>query len=929
MAPLDTVIFGNAASELDHGIASTLSSTVVGALGQSARVLDQSAQPGFWGGTTKFSVAVSPSRTTYLSVKLWGGDFSAAADESENWRLQLFIDGKSVGWLDEGPVDSIDQLGVDPRSPERFFLHTVPLPEVFTKGKHSVEVELRSMGRIWSYGGPTNFFYNQTSPSRPIYRAYSHDAGYFAPASDDPFGSAPILTPRPNVDADTVAKVRARVLNDQQRLLYGGGALQMDAWGFNALAEGYAWKDGPAYKNADALAVICQGIDGRYNAWKSDAKVLTSSDQQWQGFGRVGLVLSYLWENIQSELDKNVTTGQTTLINPGFELGDTTPLGWHAQGWANHGTLARDTTVTHSGSASAKLASDGGALVVGPNGRTQVGQGQFTVSCWMKTDGTDTASKIDVLFWDANGKLAGTDHNFYPKAGATDWQSVGGTFTVPPGAVEFEIWVVAVNGRTAWFDDLSFSGPAPIPAKPVGRRAAYRDMLLSSRDYWKANARHYSNQAQICAIGIYQANRGLSLLSPTDAWPESRARMWIHESIGLKPFLGSELADGTRTKPLGDDYYVVAPSGITRELGFVGSYGEVTDWLVMMYESITRGYAAVNAPEVREQMIKMVKARGHFRIIDADVNGHRVARVETVIGWRNEAYPGGVAYAGRTVWDSSPVMAAAAFNDPALTGWTQEMVADGQFGPALGLMLTNSSNRVSLNATRMIARDLPAFLEQPASSERLPVGWDQPDFVLTDEVNGAIAVKNGKELFFASLYWRARQGVNDLGRVHLVTPEIQRSATIRQETAGLLSNDSFTVQDWATWDYAINDATGGPSPVQAGGWTPPGPPIHQAFAGEILTKAVLPSGVDPTFGSPTLGTEEALSGKAPFYRLEYGRYIVGMNTSKDQTFNLTNSRYGQAVLLGAAGASGQKVDTSSPLTVPPMSTVILYIDDQN
>ncbi|PPS68733.1 MULTISPECIES: hypothetical protein [Streptomyces] len=53
---------------------------------------------------------------------------------------------------------------------------------------------------------------------------------------------------------------------------------------------------------------------------------------------------------------------------------------------------------------------------------------------------------------------------------------------------------------------------------------------------------------------------------------------------------------GKPTKPLGDGYFQVTKAGLTRELGYVGSYGEVIDWLVMMYESVTRGYQGQKGP---------------------------------------------------------------------------------------------------------------------------------------------------------------------------------------------------------------------------------------------------------------------------------------------------------------------------------------------
>lgn len=933
--PLDTVVFGDAASETAHGLSASLSDVVSGALSESARVFNPQATPGWWGGSAAFTVKVDPTQTTYLTVKLWGGDVADKANQSHNWRLQLFVDGKSVGWYDEGPVDNLDQLGTDPRSPGRFFFHTLPLPETYTNGEQALQLEIRSMGRIWDYGGTVDaYFDDQIEPSRPVYRVYTHTDPYFSPAPSDVLGAAPATAFRPNQDEAAIEKLTSSVLAEHNALIYGGGAYGSDAWGFNMLAEGYTWKDSPAYRNPDALTAICAAIDSRYNAWKADPSVLTGSDQQWQGFGRVGLVLAYLWEDIQEELEKTVTNGPTTVANPGFELGT---AGWSKATWLGAGTLSADTAVAHSGSASLKIVADqngtaGSAVGASIAGRPLVGTGTYAFGVWCKTEAvTGPGPYLDILFYNDAGQIVKSDQKFYGAIGTHDWQQLTATLPVPAGATKVRIDLRIQGTGTAWFDDVTMrqvTGTPPAPDGLPSRRAAYTDMLLSSRDYWKQNMRHYSNQAQITAIGIYQTNRGLSLLSPSDAWPEPRARQWVYESIGLKPWYGPELPDGTRTKPLGSDYYVVTPKGLTRELGFVGSYGEVTDWLVMMYESITRGYAAVEAPEVRAQMVEMVRARGYFRQIDADADGYRVSRLETVVGWRNEQYPGIIIYASRTVWDCSPVMAAAAFTDEKLTGWTQEMFADGQFAPQLELMFTNTSNRVQLNATRMLARDLPAFRALPASSERMPVNWDAPDFVFADEVDGVLAVKNGKELFFASLYWRARQGVNNWGRVHLVNPSFEQSATIREATDGTLSSNTFTVQDWVNQDYTINDSNGG-SNFPPGGITPPGDTVHQAYAGEVLPLAIIPADAHPALGSTELGVEEVLVGIAPYYQLQYGRYLVGMNTTADQTFTLKLTGQGIARMLSTPprGFHGDTdhVALADGIPVPPQSTVVLYL----
>ncbi|WP_329239285.1 Tat pathway signal sequence domain protein [Streptomyces canus] len=928
-ALLDIVVLGDADSETAHSLTATLSDTVTGGLGQPARVLNPSVPASYWGGTLAFDVAVRPTGTTYVTVRLWGDDHDDTSDEAASgtnmWRLQLFCEGKQVGYEDQGAVDSLDILDTAPRTPGRFFFHTLPLPEKMTAGKDKVTLEIRAMGRIWSYGQDASQLYRtMTTPSRGIYRVYTHTDPCFVPPHGEVQGTAP--EPKTRTGGEEVLDaIRERVQKDQRDLLTTADPATLDGWAMQSLAEGYLWSGSPAHQNPAALGRVLQAIDGRYLAWKSDATVMTGSDQQWQGFGRVGLVLALLWEHLGDRLDEQVTGSPYAITNPGFENGADTPTAWQMPGWAaaGGGTWARDTTVSRSGTASLRLqvGTTNGYSYVSSGARVRIGSGTYTYGAWIRTDGvTGLGAHIDPLFYDANGKLVGSDHKVYASKGTHDWEYVTFVFATPAGATRMEMHLRLSGPGTAWFDDVTLVAPADTTTPvPPARKDAYVDMLRSSRDYWRQHFPHYSNQAQICAIGLYQTNRGLKLLAPDLALPEDRARDYLYQSIGMVPYLGPEDADGNPTKPLGDSYYQVTKAGLTRELGYVGSYGEVIDWLVMMYESVTRGHQGQEAPELREQMVRMTKARGSFRVVDVDTDHCRISRIETVIGWRNEVYPGETAYASRTAWDSNPVMSAAVFKDPDIVGWTQEMVADGQLYPQLNLQATHPWTRVGLNALRFLSRDWDDFQSLAARPGRIPTAWDRPDFVLTDEENGCVAVKNGAELLFASLYFRSRQGVNNYARVHHVTPVDQRSATVRERSAGT-TDQTFTARDWVLWDYAINDP--GASHIPPGGFPPPGDTLHQALEGDVYHLAPVPDDVpDPTLGVHFDGVETMLVGRAPFYLCEYGDYLIAMNTSTDKTVTLpARPAFGPARDL----VTGKTVGAGHRPRLGPLSTLVLY-----
>jgi len=931
---LDHIVFGDTTSETAHGFSADYSAVITGGLSQPARTLGPPDLPStdedaYWGGTASFTLTVDPAKTTYVTIKLWGGDYDDTSWQSdggtESWRLQLFAGGDCVGYLDQGEIDCLDMEDTAPRAPGRFFFHTIFIPEAVTAGQTSLTLEVRSMGSQYAYAqNAETFYYAQTTPSRGIYRVYTHTEPFFEPPAGDVQGDAPQPATRTSPGSEVVTTIAARVQADQLTYLETGDPTTFDPWAYEQLAEGYLWSGSPAYQQPAALERVCQAIDAQYIAWQSDPSLITAtSPQQWQGFGRVGYVLALLWEDIQPNLALPVTGDPQEIANPGFENGSgTTAYGWSVEGWVANGTAQRTEAYAHSGSYSMELVRDTGAqaIAVSNNTKVELVQGSYTYGVWVKGVGlTGRGVYLDVLFYDADGNIVGTDNKVYSADGTFDWTYLSQTLTTPSTAVSAWLFIGVQDGGTAYIDDVTLVAPSTSSFTVPLRSAAYTTMLQESRDYWRQNFVHYSNQSQICAMGIYQANRGLSLIAPSLALPEPKARDYLYQSIGIKPWLGPENPLGTPTEPLGQHYLEISPKGISRELGYVGNYGETQGWLTMLYESVTRGYGGLPAPEIRDRLITVGKARGFFRYLDVDSGGNRMAYLETVIGWRNEVYPGAICYAHRTDWDANPVEFAAAFPDPEIVGWAQEQVADGQLYSALTLLTTTQLyTRVGLNAFRFISRDLPAFQALPASPSRLPANWDGPDFVFTDETSGVVALKNGRELLYVSLYFRARQAVNSIARVHHLTPVTQRSASVREQ-ATVTSAGTYTVPDWVCWDYAIDDPTAGAIP--GGGFTPPGPAINQALEGEDWPIAKLPAGVtSPSVGVERPWVESVLVGKAGYYQFSYGKYLIAMNTTNDQTFVFQTTGRGTARNL----TQGGRHQLGQVIQVRPMSTIVLY-----
>lgn len=189
--PMDSVYFGDAASEKSHELVSDNSEVRTGGLEQRCRVILPAAVPAISGGSVGFAVRCDPNRQNYLTVRLWGGDVGETV-------LYLFHDGKQIGCnlSDWPPLDKLNWREMEPRFPGRFFYSTYLLPPCITRGKAKVELQIVCKGRVYSYA-PTyeRAQYNQEKPSQGIYAAYSHTEAFFEPPAGEVQGKRVKLGP--------------------------------------------------------------------------------------------------------------------------------------------------------------------------------------------------------------------------------------------------------------------------------------------------------------------------------------------------------------------------------------------------------------------------------------------------------------------------------------------------------------------------------------------------------------------------------------------------------------------------------------------------------------------------------------------------------------------------------------------------------------
>ncbi len=470
-----------------------------------------------------------------------------------------------------------------------------------------------------------------------------------------------------------------------------------------------------------------------------------------------------------------------------------------------------------------------------------------------------------------------------------------GWFTFGPAANA--VWQVYAQVTPALTERIDGPGGTMVP-----RRLAWAAMFRDSVNWSREHRRQYTNQSMIVDLNTLLANRTVALLDPAMALPTKQVLAYAYQSLGLIPWLGSDTAHGP-AMPLGKHYFELTRMHLTKELGYVGYYGEVLDWATQIYNATRTSIHGAGDPRVKKALVQIAQARAFFRYPDR-LSIHRfVMRLEGVIGWRDEDhFPGDVTYAERVTWDGSALFTPAATSDPKLVGYAQQMFREHEFVPEVVTQL-NQNNSLRVTAGLL---DLPLqysiLMKQPVSRYRLPMSSSVKNLVWADPEDGVVAVKHNDTILYASLYWRARNAVNFLARIHQITPVCDRIAVVHETERFVPSGMTFTRPD---------DIIG----VASSGVKYPGH-VHLAEAGAILPIAQIPT--SEKFRS---GDESPYAGRALLYILKYGRYLIAMNAAHRQRFTVPIPQSAHGYLnLNTSNALNAAV---THLTILPMQTIVL------
>ncbi|MDR3406090.1 MAG: hypothetical protein P4L99_26625 [Chthoniobacter sp.] len=433
------------------------------------------------------------------------------------------------------------------------------------------------------------------------------------------------------------------------------------------------------------------------------------------------------------------------------------------------------------------------------------------------------------------------------------------------------------------------------------RRAAWAEIFRASRDQMRTHRRWYTNQTLFVDMNLYRSHRALVAIDPQNAWPEEQARHYLYEALGLQPWLGADTDQGPE-KQWGTNYFQITNKGLSRELGYVGGYGEILGEMVDVYEA-AREPGQEGDPKIKAQIAKLQRARLYFRYPMPDEEGFRAMRLETGIGWRDAHFPGPVTYAQRSSLDETPLYAAAITLDPPAVGAAQQMFADNQFFSSIDRMVKDKRLRADFGLLTA-PDDYETIRAQPAVAQRLPMSPGNPDTVFADEEEGVVAIRHGGEILYVALYWRSRMGINGLARVHYLTPQYQQVAVVYEDVKFEPSGRVWKRPNWT--DFGFGN----------GGHHYPGK-VDSTLTGEALPIPKFPADV------PIPKDKEIpFAGRADFYQLRYGPYLIGMNTTKDKTFELPPP---PGVDQAPDLVSRHVLPLGGPIKVGPRSTVVLYL----
>ncbi|MFC9913242.1 twin-arginine translocation signal domain-containing protein [Streptomyces sp. NPDC127197] len=870
---VDQLALGDEESESAHGFTSDGSRIVTDDNDVRGRVATPLAPVGVRGGELRFTMKTDPAAQNYLTLKLWGGD-------SSPYSTLAYLNGEQIGFRRNSDYQPLS-FGFSKPAPGRFTYQTTMLPLEMTAGREQVEITLRTYQS--SYKGTV------TADSRTYYSVYTHTAAHL-----DEFGAdLPGYTPPAGTPVDlTDAKKQELIdgLRTAQVALFNKLSAQIDASASGKLSivryvddlRFYAgvlttdWCPAttPAAKKT-ALLRLFKCIDNHVMDYYGNTRLLLRGGHQgdWGGYyGALGEAL-YIAENVINDADIYGADTFRAFLDEEF------------------------TTGTEEGETSLKdVDFDGSPLTR----RAAWGR------C-LKANFDFARSRLSYIY----------NQMFFTYEGA--WEAHEGLRVIGSTFYEGRKRSHAILGEAL--------GMVPFLGEEVLVGPDGEDLdLYHSLFYHDQTARFTDDYVQIVGKGLAK--------SKLDRDGEIVRRL-----------------------PYGRHYTGITAAGLTRENTYVGNYGEEASQYLGEYFFKTWGHEGDE--ELNDEILKLtlrnLHARAHTRYPAADDSGkNRLMRTEGVIDERNVYVPGIPGYCIRINRGQSLFLAAVEAHMAAhadrytdsgwdmyweyareAVGFAQQQLADRQYFNQFNAVtqwlkvdlrlaetwayLTGGRATYDRFGTVKAKRVLPQTdFRSYSAAEIAELGVDPADyeqFAWVDIDNMFLSMRDGDTRVFGSLYVQNR-GVAGSGRLHVMAPA-------HEHTVQLRTNGRFQFRDyWARTDNIDADFM---EDINTGdNWA------LQALAGEICPIAHQP-GVG-TISRENFEPDHPYSGYVDFLTARYGRYLFGINTTREVYGNKRTHRL--AVPAGHRRStvldlvSGKELPVNGGhVTVPPFTAVVLKLSE--
>jgi hypothetical protein len=429
-----------------------------------------------------------------------------------------------------------------------------------------------------------------------------------------------------------------------------------------------------------------------------------------------------------------------------------------------------------------------------------------------------------------------------------------------------------------WLDDPVTLNTAAGEVK-LSRRQAYANFFHDAFEWRRQDGRYWTNQPIYVSHTLYRLQKALRVLGDPRALTEAQALHYVHVAFGLEPLrtrtFSIESADA------GYPYFVTTRAGLTREKGYVDSYGELSYVIVRLAEE-------TGDPAALEFARKFLRARSVFRIPSNDTDGHGVLRGIGAMSWRGTTFPFRVAYSGieeAAVLDADPVALRLGQLEIA-HGRLHLLPAEPEKGPhwhpATAIRLVDQYRKIK---------------NLPPTPHRLPTEPDQPNFVWSDPEDGVFVFRHGENQVFGSFYNldpANGRAIGDRGIVHWIRPEQERLIEFRPSYAAPDSGLSIKVR--------------------------------LPFGERTYQQVPPPPGMAKWQEEPAEATDFR-AGRAYFYHARMGPYVIAMNTTEPGTYR--ESVWNLPAIPGATSArdlaTGEIVDLTKPLAIPAYTTRVFLL----